>query len=304
MRALVLREHGGLENLVFEPNYPDPSRAQAKCCCASAPARSTITTCSPARACRASGCRCRSSRASTWPARWSTLGDGGHRVRGRRPGAGRPDRPRRRRLARRDHGRRARRARPRAGPHADQARPRRRLRRGRGAAGRLRHRLSHDVDARQDQAGRDGADPRRLRRRRHLLRAARQAGGRDRHRLRLERREAGAAQGARRRCRHQLCDAPTGCGNASGSSAAPAFSAAASRRHRRRREFYRRRHLDPIAAGAAQGRAAPHLRRHRGLRSQGGHPLHLDVRAQHHRLERLVARGRAGAPRDGEARPA
>ena len=60
---------------------------------------------------------------------------------------------------------------------------------------------------------------------------------------------------------------------------------------RRGRQLHRRRHLGALAQGAASAGSHPHLRRHRRLRSQGGPALHLDLRAQHPRLQWLDARG-------------
>ena len=75
----------------------------------------------------------------------------------------------------------------------------------------------------------------------------------------------------------------------------PLRQAGAARRRQRqrrrcRRQLHRRRHLDEEPA-RPQGRRAPaDLRRHRRLRPQGGHPLHLDLRTEDPRLQRLGAR--------------
>ena len=63
------------------------------------------------------------------------------------------------------------------------------LRRGRRAAGRLRHRAPHADHPRHHQEGRAGARAGRERRRRHRLRHSRQAARRRGHRLRQQRRE-------------------------------------------------------------------------------------------------------------------
>ena len=56
-----------------------------------------------------------------------------------------------------------------------------------------------------------------------------------------------------------------------------------------RGELHGRRHLGEVAAHPEGRRAPADLRRHRGLRPQGGHPLHLDLRAQGPGLQRLDA---------------
>ncbi len=58
----------------------------------------------------------------------------------------------------------------------------------------------------------------------------------------------------------------------------------------RARELHGRRHLGAEPARAGQARPPADLRRHRRLRPQDRHPLHLAPRGQHHRRQRLDAR--------------
>ena len=74
-----------------------------------------------------------------------------------------------------------------------------------------------------------------------------------------------------------------------------AAAAQLRRRRRRRDQFHRRRHLASVAALPQARRQAPGLRRDRRLRPEGGSALHLELRAQDHRLEQLLRRRSAGA---------
>ena len=135
------------------------------------------------------------------------------------------------------HGRR----RP-AGRHAG----RRHLRRGRRAAGRLRHRPPHADHPRHHPQGRARPGAGRERRCRHRLRHPRQAPRRRGDRLRQQRGEDEAALRARRRPRDQL---PGGRLLQVGDRALRQAAAAQLRgRRRRRHQFHRRRHLAAVAA--------------------------------------------------------
>ena len=111
-------------------------------------------------------------------------GPGRDRLEEGRPRAGRSDQPRRRRPDGRDGAWRPGRAVPRPRAPAGEDPRRRVVRRCGGAAGRLRHGAAHDGDQRPCREGREGADPRRLGRRRRVLPAARQARRRRGDRLR------------------------------------------------------------------------------------------------------------------------
>ena len=122
------------------------------------------------------------------------VGAGRHRLEDGRPRAGRSDQPRRGRPDGRDRAWRPGRALPGARAPADQDSRRRRastdaaaLPVAYGTALRMMDTNGH-VESR-----REGADPRRLGRRRRVLRAARQARGRRGHRLRRHRRQGQAA---------------------------------------------------------------------------------------------------------------
>ena len=160
-------------------------------------------------------------------------------------------------------------------------------------AGRLRHGAPHADHPRHRQEGRARRHSRRLRRRRHRLHHSRQASRRRGDRLHLEPGEDAEAQGARRRRGDQRQgDRFLQVG---GREIRQAATAQLRRRRRRGDQLHRRRHLAPVAALPQARRQAPGLRRHRRLRPEGGSALHLELRAQDHRLQQLLRRQSAGA---------
>ena len=87
--------------------------------------------------------------------------------------------------------------------------------------------------------------------------------------------EAPAPRRLRRRSRHRLH-----AGRLRARDPPPLRQAHAPRLYRRRRrghQLHRRRHVGPVAQVPPPRRAPPHLRRHRRLRPQDRHPLHLDL---------------------------
>ena len=68
----------------------------------------------------------------------------------------------------------------------------------------------------------------------------------------------------------------------------------------RARELHGRRHVGAEPAHPGQARPPAHLRRHRRLRSEDRHPLHLAPRGQHHRRQRLDPRRPRSPPLEVE----
>jgi len=135
------------------------------------------------------------------------------------------------------------------------------LRRGRRAAGRLRHRPPHADHPQHGEERRPRAGARRERRRRHRLRDSCQAFGRGGDRGGVERGQDGAPQGARRRRDHQLPESrflEVGGGEIR-QAAAPFLRG----RGGRGGEFQRRRHLGAVVALHQARRQAPGVRRDR-----------------------------------------
>ena len=204
MQAQVIRGHGEIDDITFEANWPDPVAGSGRGGVAGRrllaelprPLHLARHARHQARHAADHGHRRRRRSGRHRPRR--------DRLEHRRPGHGRSDQSQARQASGRGDGRRPGRTGQGGGGAADPPAGRRLVRSRGGAAGRLRHGLSDDGRARQDRARREGADPRRLGRRRHVLRAARQAGRRARGRRRVERGQAGAPEGARRRRRHQL----------------------------------------------------------------------------------------------------
>ena len=197
MKAAVIYEHGGPGSIRYETSFPDPqARARRR---GRAGARHLAQLPRHLHAPRHAGHqgadalhhgarlrrrhrRGRGRGVTDWKAGDRVLIDPVDRV-----GPRRPDR--------RDVARRSRRVRARAGPPPGAAAAGRELRAGGLSARRLRHGAAHDVHHRQDQSRRQGADPRRVGRGRHMLRAARQERRLRGDRVRQLAREARAPEG-------------------------------------------------------------------------------------------------------------
>ncbi len=136
----------------------------------------------------------------------------------------------------------------------------------------------------QLQCRRKGADPRRQRRRWHLLRPARQGDWLRGDRLRQQRMEAGEAQAAWRRSRHRHFYPEL---RRRGSPDVRQAAHARRRRGRRDHQLHRRRHMGRMLPRPEAAGQAPHLRSDGRLRPEDRHSLYLVLRVQHHRIERL-----------------
>ena len=139
------------------------------------------------------------------------------------------------------------------------------------------------------QAGETGADPRRQRRRRHLLRPACQGRRAEvvavtvRGRKAAKLKALGADHVIDSSHRHYVDFVVDTYGKPRTRGVGGGVDVCVN--------YYGRRHLGRVLPRGAARRADPDLRRHRRLRSEDRHPLHLVVRAHHHRLERLARRG-------------